>query len=461
MTTPATWTFTTTGAAASPCTIWPSDAAPANPSANDSLPYELGLKFQADSSGWISGVRFYKGAGNTGTHTASLWTDTGTLLAKGTFSGETASGWQTVEFPNAVQINAGQTYVAGYYAPNGHYSADSGYFTGSGFDNSPLHALSSSADGGNGLFAQGSSTFPTSSFNGTNYWVDPIFWSTAPPDLAGPGVDGTSPVSGQTSVPTNTSLSVTFDKPVQSGTIQFTLTGPGGSVPGSLTYDSSTDTATFVPTGAVFGSTGPLAFNTAYTAVVSGAQDTSGTAMSPYTWAFTTARATPPAGQCPCSIWPDATEPSVASANDPNPVDLGVKFSSEAGGWITGIRVYKGAGNTGTHIGSLWSAAGTLLGQVTFSSESTAGWQQATFSSPIQVTANTTYIASYFAPNGGYSVNSGGLTNSVDNSPLHALQSAAAGGNGLYLYSNGPALPTNSFNASNYWVDVVFSTTGP
>ena len=77
------------------------------------------------------------------------------------------------------------------------------------------------------------------------------------------------------------------------------------------------------------------------------------------------------------------------------------------------------------------------------------------------MTANTTYIASYFAPNGGYSVDSGGLTNSVDNPPLHASQSAAAGGNGLYLYSNGPAFPTNSFNASNYWVDVVFTATAP
>ena len=76
--------------------------------------------------------------------------------------------------------------------------------------------------------------------------------------------------------------------------------------------------------------------------------------------------------------------------------------SRQDNGWITGIRFYKGSGNTGTHVGSLWTANGTLLGQVTFTNESATGWQQANFSSPIAVTAGTTYVASYLAPNGGY-----------------------------------------------------------
>ena len=62
--------------------------------------------------------------------------------------------------------------------------------------------------------------------------------------------------------------------------------------------------------------------------------------------------------------------------------------------------------NTGTHIGSLWDSSGNLLGQVTFTNESAAGWQQANFSTPIAVNANTTYVASYFAPNGGYAIRS-------------------------------------------------------
>ncbi len=104
-----------------------------------------------------------------------------------------------------------------------------------------------------------------------------------------------------------------------------------------------------------------------------------------------------------------------------------------------------------------------MLGQVTFSNETASGWQTATFATPVQVTANTTYIASYLAPNGGYSVNSGQFSSSgYDNSPLHALASSAyTNGDGLYLYSGSAAFPTSSFNGSNYWVDVVFTTTAP
>ena len=82
----------------------------------------------------------------------------------------------------------------------------------------------------------------------------------------------------------------------------------------------------------------------------------------------------------------------------------GIKFTSSSNGWITGIRFYKGPNNTGTHVGSLWSSSGTLLGQVTFTNESTAGWEQAKFATPIAVTAGTTYVASYLAPGGEYAV---------------------------------------------------------
>ena len=42
---------------------------------------ELGVKFTADTSGQIVGIRFYKAAANTGTHTGNLWSAAGTLLA--------------------------------------------------------------------------------------------------------------------------------------------------------------------------------------------------------------------------------------------------------------------------------------------------------------------------------------------------------------------------------------------
>ena len=66
---------------ACPCTIWPSTATPALASDPDTVAIEVGVKFQSSVSGYITGIRFYKGAGNAGTHTGTLWTSSGTQLA--------------------------------------------------------------------------------------------------------------------------------------------------------------------------------------------------------------------------------------------------------------------------------------------------------------------------------------------------------------------------------------------
>ena len=73
-----------------------------------------------------------------------------------------------------------------------------------------------------------------------------------------------------------------------------------------------------------------------------------------------------------------------------------------AAGSATGVRFYKGAGNTGTHVGSLWNAAGERLAQVTFSDETATGWQTATFPAPVALEPDQTYVVSYLAPNGNY-----------------------------------------------------------
>ena len=48
-----------------------------------------------------------------------------------------------------------------------------------------------------------------------------------------------------------------------------------------------------------------------------------------------------------------------------------------------------------------------------------------------------------------------------DSGPLHALSNAVANGNGVYGYFSGGGFPTNSYNSTNYWVDVVFNDTTP
>jgi hypothetical protein len=107
----------------------------------------------------------------------------------------------------------------------------------------------------------------------------------------------------------------------------------------------------------------------------------------------------------------------------------------------------------------LYDATGDLLAQVTFTGETGSGWQQANFSTPVAITAGTTYVAAYFAPNGGYAVDSAGLGSSVSNGPLTALSSGISGGNGLYQYTSSSAFPSDTYNSNNYWVDVVFSKT--
>ena len=124
--------------------------------------------------GVVTGVRFYKSAANTGAHTGSLWSDTGTLLATASFGAETASGWQTVTFSQPVAVTAGATYVASYHTTTGHYSEDDHYF-GAGLINGPLTVPADGVAGANGVYAVGASAFPNQTFVSANYWVDIVF----------------------------------------------------------------------------------------------------------------------------------------------------------------------------------------------------------------------------------------------------------------------------------------------
>jgi hypothetical protein len=431
-----------------PCTLWSPTAKPAVASAGETNPVNVGVQFTPAASGSVTGIRFYKGPGNTGTHTGELWTAGGTLLGKVTFTGESGSGWQEADFSSPVAVTAGTTYVASYFAPNGGYAYTGSAFASSGVTNGPLTAPRSSAvASGNGVYAYaGAPAFPTSTYNATNYWVDVVF--TMSPGAFRPTVTASTPDAGSSGNPVTVAPTATFSQPVVPGSVSFTLQDPAGTAAaGSVSLSNDGTVATFTPSS-------PLAPGTTYTATVSGAQGTSGETMSsPDSWTFTTA-----GSQCPCNIFPATAQPAMASANDPSAVNLGVQFTPAASGWVTGIRFYKGPGNTGTHTGELWTAGGTLLGKVTFSGESGSGWQEADFSSPVAVTAGTTYVASYFAPNGGYAYTGGAFTQSVTNGPLTApASSAVAPGNGVYAYAGAPAFPTSTYNAANYWVDVVFT----
>jgi len=155
------------------------------------------------------------------------------------------------------------------------------------------------------------------------------------------------------------------------------------------------------------------------------------------------------------SLWSSSATPATPSTPSSYSYEPGVKFYSDVNGSITAIRFYKGTGNTGTHIGYLWTNTGKLLASATFTSETASGWQQVNLPTPVPITANTIYIASYWDPGGHYSITSSYFTTAYNNPPLHALANGTNGPNGVFS-PGANAFPTQGYQASNYWVDVVF-----
>ncbi|HKV62972.1 MAG TPA: N,N-dimethylformamidase beta subunit family domain-containing protein [Candidatus Acidoferrum sp.] len=216
-----------------PCTIWPSTATPTTADAGSNSPLELGVQFRSDSSGYITGIRFYKSAANTGTHVGNLWNSLGVLLASATFTGESSLGWQQVNFSNPVAITANTVYVASYHTNVGHFSDDLNYFVASGVDNAPLHALANGAGGANGVYAFGStSVFPANGYNSSNFWVDAVFNSN---------FGGSLPLSVSTTSLPNGTQSLAYNRSLAAvgGAAPYSWSLPSGTLPSGLTLSSS------------------------------------------------------------------------------------------------------------------------------------------------------------------------------------------------------------------------------
>ena len=434
-----------------PCSVFKEYATPSGVDSGDFYPVTVGVRVSPSEAGWIDGVRFYKASANTGTHTGALWTgDGGRLLATGTFTDETATGWQTLMFAHPVPVKPGATYVASYYAPNGHYSYDAGYFFNNPAGAAPIIAVSNSA-GGNGVYTyDGPTAFPGYSYNAPNYWVDVIFDDANVPTTP-PTVTGTVPAAGATGASATAPVTATFSAPVDTASVRFSVSDAGTEVPGTVSYAGTGATATFTPST-------QLPAGTVFTASIQ-ASDAWGNAMSgPVTWTFTTST-TPPSYQCPCSLFPGTgTPPGVEDSNDPSSVELGIRFVPAVNGTVTGIRFYKGANASGVHTGTLWNdATETAIATGTFTDETASGWQTMTFANPVPVTAGVAYYASYHAPAGHYSYTTGYFAYEHQTYPLTAPASTSTSGNGTYGYGSPITYPGASSDGTNYWVDPVFT----
>jgi hypothetical protein len=450
--------------------------------------YELGMKFRSSQAGSITAIRYYKAASEgSGPHTGRIWSSTGTLLGSIVFSGETASGWQQATLSSPISISANTTYIVSVNVAT-HYAATNGGLSSS-IVNGPLSTV---ADGANGVFGNPGS-FPSESWESSNYFRDVVF------------VPGGAPTSyNVTPSGSNVSISPSGVQSVSSGsTASFTVTANSG-------YARSNTVGGTCPAGSWSGNvytTGAISANcsvsfsatlippTTYNVTPSGSNvsiSPSGvqtvnagsgasftvTANSGYT------RSNTVGGTCPAGSWsgnvyttgavnanctvsfsatlnggggsysvfttqtpmiPDITDNYVA-------YELGMKFKSSQAGTVTAIRYYKAASETaGGHTGRIWSSSGTVLATVTFSGETTSGWQTATLSTPLSISANVTYVVTVNTKT-HYAATNNGLQNVITNGPLSTI---ADGANGLF--GNPGSFPTESWQTSNYFRDVVFT----
>ena len=196
--------------------------------------FELGVQFESNVAGLVTGVLFYKQRGMTGTNVGHLWSSNGTLLASATFSNETASGWQQVSFSSPVAILANTIYTVSYSTGSPLFYYDSEYFAMGGVTNgnltAPAYTDINNTILDNGVYNYGGE-FPIASQYWANFWVDLTFSPSSGPDIA----VAAGPENGRAMVAIGQSgYTLTL-----AGAGAATPAGPMGAVPGSQGTSSS------------------------------------------------------------------------------------------------------------------------------------------------------------------------------------------------------------------------------
>ena len=142
---------------------------------------ELGVKFRSDVAGYITGIRFYKSAANSGPHTGPCGAH-GTSLATATFNRRVGLGLAAGDLRQPGGDPGEHDLRRVVPLPERALQRQPRLLRDEGVDTPPLHALADGgSSGGNGVYAYGAtSTFPTITYRTLNYWVDVVFSSTVP-----------------------------------------------------------------------------------------------------------------------------------------------------------------------------------------------------------------------------------------------------------------------------------------
>ena len=457
---------------------------------NEGQTVELGMRFTADQSGQITELKYYRGAGDandTDVREGHLWGPDGTLLATATFTSVPGEdGWQVASLSAPVTITAGLDYVVSYRTQN-NYVATGGFFNPAnevafdGVDDNafsdPYGILSAPEStvvgaggfGGNGVYSVGTAlVMPDATYNATNYWVDVTFNPHDGPNEA-PTITSNS---GFTVEENQTAIATVTATDPDGDTIHYSIVG--GADAAKFTVNLTTGVLTFLA-APNFEAPGDADGDNVYQVAV---RASDGIDQATQSLAVTVADVSEPLPDT-FSLFDPSAPVNTAVFNEGQTVELGMRFTADQSGQITELKYYRGAGDandTDVREGHLWGPDGTLLATATFTSvPGEDGWQVASLSAPVTITAGLDYVVSYRTQNnyvatGGFfnpanEVAFDGVDDNAFSDPYGILSAPEStvvgaggfGGNGVYSVGTALVMPDATYNATNYWVDVTFN----
>jgi len=126
----------------------------------------LGVRFQSSTAGTLTHVCYYKDATLTGTHTATVWNDSCTLLATKVIGSDTGTGWKCQTLDSAVDILADTNYRIAVHFPTSAYIKVSSFFANAYTENNL------SVASGGGRYLDSANPGCPSSTTQSNFLVD-------------------------------------------------------------------------------------------------------------------------------------------------------------------------------------------------------------------------------------------------------------------------------------------------
>ncbi|MDT8857835.1 DUF4082 domain-containing protein [Paracoccaceae bacterium Fryx2] len=434
---------------------------------NDNTSIELGMRFSVNTPGAVTELKYWRAeldAGDTDVRAGHLWSASGTLLATVTFTSVAgATGWQVAQLSTPVDLVAGAEYVVSYRTENNYFAAGGFFAEGrevafDGLDNGAFSGIfgvvSAFQSGGVFHYGGGAPVMPTQTYASANYWVDVTFDPVASgantaPVITSPAAftiaEGLLQVGNITATDAETSI------------LFYSIAG--GADAARFTINSSTGALSFLA-APNFSAPTDVGADNVYNLLVSATDGIAPPVQQEIS--VTVIDVIDPEPGTGSHLFGPSDLPAVISTSDPTDYELGVRFTATQAGSITQLRYYRGAEDAtdvDTRTLSLWDGSGNRLAFVTVTSvEGQSGWQVATLSSAVQITANTTYVASYGTVQ-NYAF-TGGFFNTAHTGP-DGILTGLGGGNGVFSAGGTGAFPTSSYNNSNYWVDVTFNPVTP